>query len=148
MQEQTFTLSAANSPAAERAAFIRKTYTHLAGALLLFTGLEYYLVHAPFAQKMAMAMTSGFLMADRVGRLHGGRVRIGQDGQIAVFRGHAVPRPRLVRGGGGNNLSTLALYSDYVFRRGADSHRGIDDLAAGGRLDRHGVHNEEGFFLS
>ena len=60
MQEQTFTLSAANSPAAERAAFIRKTYTHLAGALLLFTGLEYYLVNAPFAQKMAMAMTSGF----------------------------------------------------------------------------------------
>ena len=60
MQEQTFTLSAANSPAAERAAFIRKTYTHLAGALLLFTGLEYYLVNAPFAQKMAMAMTRGF----------------------------------------------------------------------------------------
>ena len=60
MQEQTFTLSAANSPAAERAAFIRKTYTHLAGALLLFTGLEYYLVNAPFAQKMAMAMTSGY----------------------------------------------------------------------------------------
>jgi len=28
--------------------------------LLLFTGLEYYLVNAPFAEKMAMAMTSGF----------------------------------------------------------------------------------------
>ena len=60
MQEQTFTLSAANSPAAERAAFIRKTYAHLAGALLAFTGLEYYLVNAPFAQKLAMTMTSGF----------------------------------------------------------------------------------------
>ena len=39
MQEQTFSLSAADSPAAERAAFIRKTYAHLAGALLAFTGL-------------------------------------------------------------------------------------------------------------
>ena len=60
MQEQTFSLSAADSPAAERAAFIRKTYAHLAGALLAFTGLEYYLVNAPFAQKLAMTMTSGF----------------------------------------------------------------------------------------
>ena len=60
MQEQTFSLSAADSPAAERAAFIRKTYAHLAGALLLFTGLEYYLVNAPFAQKLAMTMTSGY----------------------------------------------------------------------------------------
>ena len=60
MQEQTFSLSAADSPAVERAAFIRKTYAHLAGALLLFTGLEYYLVNAPFAQKLAMTMTSGY----------------------------------------------------------------------------------------
>ncbi len=60
MQEQTFSLSAADSPAAERAAFIRKTYAHLAGALLLFTGLEYYLVNAPFAQKLAMTMTGGY----------------------------------------------------------------------------------------
>ncbi|SVD36170.1 uncharacterized protein METZ01_LOCUS389024, partial [marine metagenome] len=60
MQEQTFSLSAADSPAAERAAFIRKTYAHLAGALLLFTGLEYYLVNAPFAKKLAMTMTGGY----------------------------------------------------------------------------------------
>ena len=60
MQEQTFSLSAADSPAVERAAFIRKTYAHLAGALLLFTGLEYYLVNAPFAQKLAMTMTGGY----------------------------------------------------------------------------------------
>ncbi len=60
MQEQTFSLSAADSPAAERAAFVRKTYGHLAGALLLFTGLEYYLVNAPFAQKLAMTMTGGY----------------------------------------------------------------------------------------
>ena len=60
MQEQTFSLSAADSPAAERAAFVRKTYAHLAGALLLFTGLEYYLVNAPFAQKLAMTMTGGY----------------------------------------------------------------------------------------
>ena len=60
MQEQTFTLSAAESPATERAAFIRRTYGHLAVALLAFTGLDYYLVHSPFAMKLAATMTSGF----------------------------------------------------------------------------------------
>ena len=61
MREQTFSLSdsAANSLPAERAAFIRRTYSHLAVALLLFTGLEYYLVHAPFAAKLASTMTGG-----------------------------------------------------------------------------------------
>ena len=59
MKEQVFTLSAAQSPAADRAAF-RRTYAHLAGALFAFIGLEYYLVNAPFAAKLAMSMTSGF----------------------------------------------------------------------------------------
>ena len=61
MKEQTFSLSdsAANSIPADRAAFIRRTYSHLAVALLLFTGLEYYLVHAPFAAKLASSMTGG-----------------------------------------------------------------------------------------
>ena len=61
MREQTFSLSdsAANSLPAERAAFIRRTYSHLAVALLLFTGLEYYLVNAPFAAKLAASMTGG-----------------------------------------------------------------------------------------
>ena len=61
MQEQTFSLSAAQSPAAERSAFIRRTYAHLAGALLAFTGIEYYLVvHAPFAHELVSSMTQGF----------------------------------------------------------------------------------------
>jgi FtsH-binding integral membrane protein len=61
MKEQTFSLSdsAANSIPADRAAFIRRTYSHLAVALLLFTGFEYYLVHAPFAAKLASSMTGG-----------------------------------------------------------------------------------------
>lgn len=60
MQEQTFSLSAADSPAAERASFIRKTYGHLAVALLAFAGIEYYLVNSPFAKDMAKSMTEGF----------------------------------------------------------------------------------------
>ncbi len=60
MQEQTFSLSAAESPAAERAAFIRKTYGHLAVALLAFAGIECYLVNSPFAEEMAKSMTEGF----------------------------------------------------------------------------------------
>tara|TARA_Y100001978_G_scaffold48295_1_gene43382 strand:- start:14550 stop:15257 length:708 start_codon:yes stop_codon:yes gene_type:complete len=49
--------TAAQSSPAERAGFIRKTYGHLAIALLAFTGIEYYLVNAPFAQKLAVSMT-------------------------------------------------------------------------------------------
>ena len=44
----------------ERAAFIRRTYAHLAVALIAFIGLEYYLVNAPFAANLAMTMTGGF----------------------------------------------------------------------------------------
>ena len=60
MKEQTFTLSAAKSSANERAAFIRRTYSHLAVAILAFVGIEYYLVHSPFAAQLASSMTSGF----------------------------------------------------------------------------------------
>ena len=61
MREKTFSLSdsVANSLPAERAAFIRRTYSHLAVAILAFTALEYYLVNAPFAAKLASSMTGG-----------------------------------------------------------------------------------------
>ena len=52
--------SAARSLPSERAAFIRRTYAHLAVALIAFIGLEYYLVNAPFAANLAMTMTGGF----------------------------------------------------------------------------------------
>ena len=44
MKEQVYTLedSAARSLPSERAAFIRRTYAHLAVALIAFIGLEYY----------------------------------------------------------------------------------------------------------
>ena len=60
MKDQTFTLSAARSHATERAAFIRRTYSHLAVAILAFIGIECYLVNAPFAAQLAMSMTNGF----------------------------------------------------------------------------------------
>jgi FtsH-binding integral membrane protein len=61
MREQVYSLSdsASNSLPAERAAFIRRTYSHLAVALLLFTGLLYYFVNAPFAANLASSMTGG-----------------------------------------------------------------------------------------
>ena len=61
MKEQVFSLSGsvAKSPASERAAFIRRTYAHLAVAILGFIGVEYYLLHSPFAAKLASSMTSG-----------------------------------------------------------------------------------------
>ena len=62
MKEQVYTLedSVARSLPSERAAFIRRTYAHLAVALIAFIGLEYYLVNAPFAANLAMTMTGGF----------------------------------------------------------------------------------------
>lgn len=45
---------------AERAAFIRKTYAHLAVALLVFAGLVGYLVNTETARELAFAMTGGY----------------------------------------------------------------------------------------
>ena len=60
MQEQTYSLAAADAPATDRAAFIRRTYGHLAGALLAFTIVEYFLLQSDFAVDLAISMTSGF----------------------------------------------------------------------------------------
>jgi hypothetical protein len=47
---------AAFARAEERAGFIRRTYLHLAGAILLFVVLEYLLLHAPFTPKLITLM--------------------------------------------------------------------------------------------
>jgi FtsH-binding integral membrane protein len=45
--------TAADAAASERSSFIRRTYAHLAGAILAFVVIEYViLVHTPLAQKM------------------------------------------------------------------------------------------------
>jgi|TARA_B110000495_G_C22806110_1_gene470729 FtsH-binding integral membrane protein len=60
MKEQVYDLqSVASSSASDRASFIRKTYAHLAVAILGFIAVEYYLVNSPFAAKLASSMTSG-----------------------------------------------------------------------------------------
>ena len=60
MKEQVYDLqSVANSPASERAAFIRRTYAHLAVALLGFIAVEYYLVHYSFAASLVSSMLGG-----------------------------------------------------------------------------------------
>jgi len=60
MKEQVYDLqSVANSPATERAAFIRRTYAHLAVALLGFIAVEYYLVHSSFAASLVSSMLGG-----------------------------------------------------------------------------------------
>lgn len=51
----------ADSQVSERATFIRKTYTHLAFAILAFVGLEAALMQMPFVEKMAVAMTNGYM---------------------------------------------------------------------------------------
>lgn len=54
----------AEAPASERATFIRKTYAHLAGALLVFAGIEAMLLQTPlanFMMKFAMGSQMGWL---------------------------------------------------------------------------------------
>ena len=51
--------SVAEAHVSERAAFIRKTYLHLAGAILALIGLEAFLLSQPWAIKMAATMMSG-----------------------------------------------------------------------------------------
>lgn len=54
----------AQSAPSERAAFIRRTYAHLAGAVLAFIGLEAYMVNSPIAEMLlqVMSMRFGWLM--------------------------------------------------------------------------------------
>lgn len=62
---QAATLSAAYAEADARAAFIRKTYAHLAGAIALFVGIEYLLITSPVGEKIAGFVFNapyGFLM--------------------------------------------------------------------------------------
>jgi uncharacterized protein len=60
-QVRPMPLAVANSLPAERALFIRRTYSHLAGAVALFVGVEYVLLPSAFAKAMMhFIMTSRF----------------------------------------------------------------------------------------
>lgn len=64
MNEYAQQLTVSQSEPSERAAFIRRTYTHLAGAILAFVGLEIYMVNSPIATMLlnVMSMRFGWLM--------------------------------------------------------------------------------------
>ncbi len=49
---QDYSVPAAQAAPEARAEFIRKTYLHLAGAVLLFAVIEYFLIHSPVAEMM------------------------------------------------------------------------------------------------
>jgi FtsH-binding integral membrane protein len=51
-----YPVSAAQAPASERAAFIRRTYGHLAGAILAFVGVEYLLLQIPGIRELSLGM--------------------------------------------------------------------------------------------
>lgn len=51
-----YNVSAAEAPAAARAEFIKKTYLHLAGAVLAFVGLEAALLMSPLGEVLARGM--------------------------------------------------------------------------------------------
>jgi len=64
MNEYAQQLTVSQSEPSERAAFIRRTYAHLAGAVLAFVGLEIYMVNSPIATLLlnVMSMRFGWLM--------------------------------------------------------------------------------------
>ena len=49
----------ADAPATARAEFIRRTYTHLGGAILAFIALEFYLLNASWAPDLVNLMIGG-----------------------------------------------------------------------------------------
>jgi FtsH-binding integral membrane protein len=51
---------AARAEDTERQKFIKKTYLHLAGAILAFAGLEYIALKMPFVPKLTAMMTGGY----------------------------------------------------------------------------------------
>ena len=65
MNEYAQQLTVSQTEPSERAAFIRRTYAHLAGAVLAFVGLEAYLLSTPLAEKMISVISGnqyGWLM--------------------------------------------------------------------------------------
>ena len=52
----------ANAEASERAAFIRRTYIHLAFAIAAFAGLEWFLIQQTWAQNLAATMSQNWLI--------------------------------------------------------------------------------------
>ncbi len=57
--ETTFGRSVADSTPDVRASFIRKTYAHLAVAILAFIGIEYLLLNSPIAKPLVATMLGG-----------------------------------------------------------------------------------------
>ena len=64
MSLQQYAATAANAEATDRAAFIRRTYAHLAGAVFLFMALETYLLNSSLGHQIATTLvtTSPFLI--------------------------------------------------------------------------------------
>jgi FtsH-binding integral membrane protein len=62
MNEYAQQLTVAQSNPSERAAFIRRTYAHLAGAILAFIGLEAYMIHSPVAEMLLQLFASVALL--------------------------------------------------------------------------------------
>ena len=64
MNEYAQQLTVSQSQPSERSAFIRRTYAHLAGAVLAFVALEAYMITSPIAEMLlnVMAMRFGWLM--------------------------------------------------------------------------------------
>ncbi|MGH9767192.1 MAG: Bax inhibitor-1/YccA family protein [Blastocatellia bacterium] len=60
MNNATYADAVFYAVASERAAFIRRTYAHLALAVLAFIAVEWMLLQSPIAAPMARAMTGGF----------------------------------------------------------------------------------------
>lgn len=60
MNEYAQQLTVAQAQPSERAAFIRRTYAHLAGAILAFVGLTAYMVNSPIAEMLLNVMASRF----------------------------------------------------------------------------------------
>ncbi len=64
MNQYAQNLTVSQAPPDEQATFIRRTYAHLAGAVLAFVGLEFYMVNSSIAPMLlnVMSMRFGWLL--------------------------------------------------------------------------------------
>ncbi|MBW2558625.1 MAG: US12 family protein [Deltaproteobacteria bacterium] len=60
MKDYNYAVPVSSADEGARVAFIRKTYQHLAFAILGFAGMEFLLIDSPLASAMVARMTGGF----------------------------------------------------------------------------------------
>jgi hypothetical protein len=145
-------LPAAFAIPAERAAFIRRVYAHVAGALLAFVAIEYLLLVPLWPLSVANldehVRARKLQLAGRAGAFHAGGLAGGKVGDVRRFASFAVCWPGCVHGCRGDYLPAAAVSGNAHSGR-TSAHRSGRHFDAGGVrwIDGLRVHDPQRFQL-